>query len=69
MANNSSNTVTIDDKDKDHYSAKPPMFDGEKFDYWKDRIENYFMAYDFDLWDTVVDGYTYPVDDRGVKIA
>ena len=45
------------------------MFDGEKFDYWKDRIESYFLAYDLDLWDLVVDGYTHPVDDKGHKIA
>ena len=69
MANNNVVIVAADDNDKDKYSAKPPMFDGEKFDYWKDKIENYFMAYDFDLWDTVVDGYSHPVDEIGVKIA
>ena len=67
MANNNVGILANDDKDK--YSAKPLVFSGEKFEYWKDRIENYFMAYDFDLWDTVVDGYSHPVDERGVKIA
>ena len=67
MANN--NVVILANDDKDKYSAKPPVFSGEKFEYWKDRIENYFMAYDFDLWDTVVDGYSHPVDERGVKIS
>ena len=64
-------TSTVDnrDNDRDHYSSKPPMFDGEKFDYWKDRIESYFLEYDLDLWDLVVDGYTHPVDDKGHKIA
>ena len=69
MANSNVVIIAADDNDKDKYSAKPPMFDGEKFDYWKDRIENYFMAYDFDIQDTVVDGYSHPVDDRGVNIA
>ena len=40
-------TFTVDnrDNDKEHYSLKPLMFDGEKFDYWKDIIESYFLAY------------------------
>ncbi|XP_058732645.1 uncharacterized protein LOC131604203 [Vicia villosa] len=62
------NNITIDNNDKDHYSYKPPMFDGENFDYWKDKIETYFMAFDFDLWDLVADGYNCPVDSNGVKI-
>lgn len=31
-------SVALADRDKDHYSAKPLVFDGENFDYWKDRI-------------------------------
>ncbi|XP_057444117.1 uncharacterized protein LOC130736293 [Lotus japonicus] len=53
---------------KDHYSAKPPVFDGKKFDYWKDRIESFFLGFDADFWVLVVDGYTRPVDEDGVKI-
>lgn len=44
------------------------MFDGENFDYWKDMIESFFLGYDADLWDLVVDGYSYPVDRTGKKI-
>ena len=47
---------------------KPPIFDGENFDYWKDKIESFFLAHDVDLWDMVVDGYIHPVDERGQKI-
>ncbi|XP_057446030.1 uncharacterized protein LOC130738133 [Lotus japonicus] len=54
--------------DKDQYSAKPRIFDGEKFDYWNDRIESFFLGFDVDLWDIVVDGYNFPVDEHGVKI-
>ena len=25
-------------QEKDYFSVKLPVFDGEKFDYWKDRI-------------------------------
>lgn len=28
-------------EDKDRINTKPPMFDGENFDYWKDRIESF----------------------------
>ena len=72
MANNGNNaTVTVDNKDddRDHYSDKPLMFDGEKFDYQKDIIESYFLGYDLDLWDLVVDGYTHPVDNKNLKIS
>ena len=51
--------------DKDHYSAKPPIFDGENFYYWKDIIESFFLGYDVDLWDLVVDGYVHPVNAEG----
>jgi hypothetical protein len=55
--------------EKDHYSAKPPIFDGEKFDYWKDRIDSFFLGYDVDLWDLVVDGYGHLVNVEGNILA
>ena len=54
--------------DKDKISGRPPMFDGENFDYWKDLIESFFLAHDGDLWDMVTDGYTHPVGENGQKI-
>src|ERR1044072_7421031 len=48
-----------------NYSAKPPIFDGDKFDYWKDRIESFFLGYDIDLWDLVIVGYEQPKDVEG----
>ncbi|XP_050899820.1 uncharacterized protein LOC127106581 [Lathyrus oleraceus] len=59
----------VNNNDIDHYSAKPPIFDGEKFDYWKDRIESLFLGYDVDLWDLVVDGYDHPVNTEGNNLA
>lgn len=44
------------------------MFDGEKFDYWMDRIESFFLGDDADLWDLVIDGYTHPTNGEGKKI-
>ena len=55
---------SFENKDN-HYSAKPPIFDGEKFDYWKDRIESFFLGHDEDLWDLVIDGYKPPKDAEG----
>ena len=55
-------------EDKVRISGKPPVFDGENFDYWKDRIESFFLAHDADLWDMVIDGYTQPVDESGQMI-
>ena len=69
MANANVSTVTSDNNERDSYSAKPSIFDGEKFDYWKDRIESYFLGFNLDLWDLVVDGYSHPVDSTGKKIA
>ncbi|XP_058776943.1 uncharacterized protein LOC131651291 [Vicia villosa] len=51
--------------EKEHYNAKPPIFDGERFDYWKDKIKSFFLGYDVDLWDMVVDGYEYLIDASG----
>ena len=54
--------------DKDRINNKPPIFDGENFDYQKDRIESFFLPHDADLWDMVIDGYIHPVDESYQKI-
>lgn len=54
--------------DRDHHISKPPIFDGDKFDYWKDRIKSLFLGHGVDLWDMVVDGYTHPIDGSGNKV-
>ncbi|XP_058754629.1 uncharacterized protein LOC131627789 [Vicia villosa] len=54
--------------EREHYNAKPPIFDGERFYYSKDRIKIFFLGYDVDLWDIIVDGYKNPVDARGNKV-
>ncbi|CAI8615440.1 unnamed protein product [Vicia faba] len=68
MAGNCSYTNNDNHEDRDRFSGKPPVFDGENFDYWKDRIESFFLAHDVDLWDMVTDGYTHPVNASGQKI-
>src|ERR1044072_3761470 len=62
--------MTSSSENKDNtYSAKPPIFDGEKFDYWKDMIESFFLGFDSDLWDIVMDGYEHPKDAEGKAIS
>lgn len=45
------------------------MFDREKFDYWKDKIESFYLGYDVDIWDIGTNGYAPPVSDFGIVIA
>src|ERR1044072_612855 len=46
------------------YSAKPPIFYGERFDYRKDRIKSFFLGFDMELWEYVSDGYVTPVENE-----
>src|SRR3954470_14063489 len=48
--------------------TRPPVFDGENFEYWKDKLESYFLGLYGDLWDILVDGYKHPVKASGVKL-
>ena len=40
--------------------SRPPLFSGENFDYWKDKIKTFFESNQFELWDMVEEGYTQP---------
>ena len=68
MVEPTTSNIASDSNDKS-YNVKPPIFDGEKFEYWKDRLESLFLGHDVDLWDMVVDGYVPPTDDTGKEIA
>src|SRR3954471_5816370 len=46
-----------------------PVFDGENFEYWKDKLKSYFLGLDGDLWDLLVDGYKHLVKAGGVKLS
>ncbi|XP_050908877.1 lisH domain-containing protein C1711.05-like [Lathyrus oleraceus] len=54
--------------ERDNYNAKPHVIDGEKFDYWKDKIESFFLGYDANLWDMVTNGYELPIFAIGIPI-
>jgi len=55
-------------EERDRINKKTPIFDGQNFEYWKDRLESFFLGYDADLWDIVIDGYSPPTDRSGNKI-
>src|ERR1044072_1696904 len=57
--------ATSSDTKDNLYNAKPPVFDGEKFDYWKDKIKSFFLGFDFELWELVTEGYEKPKDTEG----
>src|SRR3954469_10180299 len=48
--------------------TRPPVFDDENFEYWKDKLESYFLGLDCELWDLLMDGYKHPVKATGVKL-
>jgi hypothetical protein len=61
-------------QDKFHV-GKPPVFDGNNYDYWKKRMEVHFKALGRELWRIVMEGYVIldpknksDQDDRNVKL-
>lgn len=44
------------------------MFDGENFEYMKDKIKLSYLSYGIDLWDIVEDTYAPLVNGKGVCI-
>src|ERR1044072_2550065 len=61
--------ASCSENEKNTYSAKPLIFDGEKFEYLKYRIESFFLGFDVDLWDIVIEGYKHPKDAEGKHIS
>src|SRR3954468_23914924 len=47
---------------------RPPVFDGENFEYWNDKLESYFLGLDGDIWDLLMDGYKHPVKATSIRL-
>ena len=49
---------------------RPPYFNGQHYDWWKNRIENYIQAEDYELWMFIKNGPLIPtkVNKDGTKI-
>ena len=43
-------------------TVRPPLFKGENFSYWKNRMECYLKSA-IKLWFTILKGYTPPTKD------
>jgi hypothetical protein len=54
------------------YKNGIPQFDGQKYDFWSIRMKAYIQAQGFDVWQSIVDGYTAPtvppINDKEVKL-
>ena len=54
------------------YKNGIPQFDGHKYAFWSIRMKTYIQAQGFQVWQSIVDGYTTlavpPTDDKAVRI-
>jgi hypothetical protein len=54
------------------YKNGIPQFDGHKYAFWSIRMKTYIQAHGFEIWQSIVDGYTVPVvpptNDKAVKL-
>ena len=48
--------------------SRPPLFTGEKFDFWKDKIKTFIESNHLELWYVIENGYEAPVDATRVPI-
>jgi hypothetical protein len=55
------------------YKNGIPHFDGHKYVFWRIRMKTYIQAQGFEIWKSIVDGYTVPAvppaNDKAVKLA
>jgi hypothetical protein len=54
------------------YKNGIPHFDGQKYDFWSIRMKTYIQAQGFEIWQSIVYGYTVPTtpptNDKEVKL-
>ena len=50
--------------------TRPPYFNGQHYSWWKNRMENYIQAEDFELWMLIKNGPLIPtkVIEDGTKV-
>ena len=42
--------------------TRPPYFNGQHYSWWKNRMENYIQAEDFQLWAIIENGPQVPME-------
>jgi hypothetical protein len=54
------------------YKNGIPQFDGHKYVFWSITMKTYIQAHGFQVWKSIVDGYTTPVvppiNDKAMKL-
>jgi hypothetical protein len=50
------------------YKNGIPQFDGQKYAFWSIRMKTYIQAQGFQVWKSIVDGYTTPTNEKVVKL-
>jgi hypothetical protein len=54
------------------YKNGIPQFNGQKYAFWSIRMKTYIQAHGFEIWQSIVDGYTTPTvpptNDKAVKL-
>jgi hypothetical protein len=54
------------------YKNGIPQFDGHNYSFWSIRMKAYIQAQGFQVWQSIVDGYTAsavpPTSDKAVKL-
>jgi hypothetical protein len=55
------------------YKNGIPQFNGHKYAFWSIRMKTYIQAQGFEIWQSIVDGYTAPTvpqtNDKAVKLS
>src|SRR3954463_14294561 len=41
-------------------TQRPPLFDGNNYNYWKRRIRIYLQSFNLEIWQIVESAYTHP---------
>jgi hypothetical protein len=54
------------------YKNGIPQFDGQKYAFWSIKMKTYIQAHGFQVWQSIVDGYTTPTvpptNDKAMKL-
>ena len=59
MASSSINTVAAGVEG--HSTNRLLLFDGSNYQFWSNRISIFIRAYDYEMWDVVLDGPYIPM--------
>ena len=46
---------------------RPPLFAGESYSFWKDRMITFLQITNYDVWLTIEDGLFIPMENRVEK--